>query len=206
MMKSRVLSPLVISAPSGAGKSTLIARLLEGEWPFAFSISSTTRSPRSGERHGKEYYFLTDDEFRTAIEKDEFLEWAEVHGRYYGTTKKEIDRILERQSIPLLDVDVQGATVLRETLKDGIFVFIVPPSMKELKRRLLARSTETDESVQLRLKNAEREMEFIGIYDYVVINDTLDEALDDLVSIVRAESLRREKMTRVLEIKNGGLN
>ena len=174
----------VISAPSGAGKTTLINKLLEVENRLMFSISTTTRRKRDEEVDGINYYFVSKDEFCKMIDNDEFVEWAEVYGNYYGTTKNEILRIIEDGKIPLFDVDIQGSVSLRKKIKNGTFVFIIPPSYDDLKRRLIDRKTENEEQLNLRLKNAYKELNEYSNFDYIIINNKIDVASEQLRAIV----------------------
>lgn len=178
----------VVAAPSGAGKTTLVRLLLERE-PVQLSISWTTRGPRSGEENGREYHFTTVDEFQAMISRQEFLEWAEVHGNYYGTSKKWIaDRLAEGSDV-LLEIDWQGAQQVRAEFPEAIGVFILPPSMEELTRRLTGRGTDAAEVIERRLAAAQAEMRHVGEFDYVIVNDRLELALDDLCAVVRASRL-----------------
>jgi guanylate kinase len=189
----------VISAPSGAGKTTLINRLLESESSFMFSISTTTRSRRKGEADGIHYHFVEKDDFCKMIENDEFVEWAEVYGNYYGTTKKEVDRIRKTGKIPLFDVDIQGSRSLKKQLKEGVFIFIIPPSLDVLKKRLIGRETENKEQLNLRLKNAYTEIAEYVNFDYVVINCDLESAFKRLMSIVVAEKCRMKNVKNEID-------
>lgn len=195
---------VIISAPSGAGKSTLISRIMKRDPRFSFSVSTTTRFPREGEKDGINYYFKDRKDFEKMIENDEFLEWAEVHGNLYGTSKKEVDRIHAAEKIPLFDIDVQGAKNIREKIA-GVFVFIVPPSMEELKRRLLTRSTDSQETIELRIRNASAELAYAGIYDYVIVNDSLETAENDFFSVMRAEEIKTSRMIYKINDLAGGL-
>lgn len=179
----------VVAAPSGAGKTTLVRQLLEKEPEVHLSISYTTRSPRPGEENGREYHFVTVEDFRAMIARDEFLEWAEVHGNFYGTSKKWIADQLAADNDVLLEIDWQGAQQVRKLFKDAIGIFILPPSMEELTRRLTGRGTDSVEVIARRLAAAQAEMRHVGEFDYVIINDLLDRALDDLRSIVHASRL-----------------
>ncbi len=185
---------VVISAPSGSGKTTLINRLMLSDPRFEFSVSTTTRDKRSDEKEGKHYNYVEPDEFKKLIERDEFLEWAVVHGNYYGTLKKEIDRISGTGNIPIFDVDVQGGRSLKEKLDDAVFIFIMPPSESALEERLKKRKTDNKDVIRLRLNNAVEELESIHIYDYIVVNDDLDRALERLKSIITAELCRNNRM------------
>jgi len=190
---------VIISAPSGAGKTTLIEKLLIQNPIFEFAISTTTRVKRVGEAEGKNYYYVSYEEFMQMVDSGEFLEWAKVHDNYYGTTKKEVDRIKAHSKIPIFDVDVQGARSLRNKLQNVISVFIIPPSIQELERRLRHRSTETDHQIAVRLNNAVGELREYVNYDYIVINDDLQKALDELNAILKTIVLKREYMDYVVK-------
>ena len=179
----------VIAAPSGAGKTTLVRLLLEQEKEVNLSISHTTRAPRAGEENGREYHFVAAEEFRAMIAREEFLEWAEVHGNYYGTSKKWIADQLAVDRDVLLEIDWQGAQQVRALFPEALGIFILPPSMEELTRRLTGRGTDADDVIARRLAAAQAEMRHVGEFDYVIINDRLEQALDDLRSIVRASRL-----------------
>lgn len=179
----------VVAAPSGAGKTTLVRLLLEQVPEVRLSISNTTRAPRPGEQDGREYHFVDVDAFRGMIERHEFLEWAEVHGNFYGTSKKWIaDRLTAGDDV-LLEIDWQGAQQVRKLFPEAIGIFILPPSMEELTRRLTGRGTDSAEVISRRLAAAEAEMRHVGEFDYVIINDQLEQALGDLRAIVRASRL-----------------
>ncbi|MEN3373886.1 guanylate kinase [Dechloromonas sp. ZS-1] len=181
----------VVAAPSGAGKTTLVRLLLERQADIQLSISNTTRSPRPGEQNGREYHFTTVDDFRGMISRGEFLEWAEVHGNFYGTSKKWIaDRLAEGRDV-LLEIDWQGAQQVRKLFPEAIGIFILPPSMAELERRLTGRGTDAAEVIARRLAAAQAEMRHVGEFDYVIINNQLEEALADLLAVVRASRLRQ---------------
>lgn len=173
---------LVISAPSGAGKTTLCQKLLqELSRELVLSISSTTRAPRGQERDGVEYHFLTHDQFKRGIDQGEFAEWALVHGNYYGTAKKTIEDAFSRGKSVLLDIDVQGADSLKKTYPDrNLLIFIAPPDMQELEKRLRARGTDTEETIQKRMTNAHEEMAESKKFDHVIVNDNFDRAYTEL--------------------------
>jgi guanylate kinase len=177
---------LVVSAPSGAGKTTLCARLLqEFAGQLELSISSTTRAPRGEERHGREYFFLTRPEFHDGIAAGRFAEWAEVHGNFYGTSRATIDGILARGRSVLLDIDVQGAELLRGAYPGRcICVFIAPPDLHVLEGRLRARATDSEESIRRRMENAAREMQAAAHFDHVIVNDDLEAAYARLRAVV----------------------
>jgi len=179
----------VVAAPSGAGKSTLVGRLLECEPSIALSISCTTRSPRAGEVDGREYHFVAVDDFLQRISREEFLEWAEVHGNFYGTSQKWIADQLAAGRDVLLEIDWQGAQQVRKLFPEMVSVFILPPSMTELERRLVGRGTDSHDVIERRLAAAQAEMRHVGEFDYVIINDQLDQALEDLRAVVRASRL-----------------
>jgi len=168
---------IILSAPSGTGKSSIIQLLLKSNPGFAFSISTTTRSPRPGEKEGKDYYFVSEEEFKAMIDRDEFVEWAQVHANYYGTTRREVKRILSQNLICLLDIDVQGAVNILKIYPDAKAVFILPPSLSELKKRLLKRGDTSLEQIELRLENAKKELAYISFYHYFVVNDDLGKAV-----------------------------
>ncbi|MDI6816531.1 MAG: guanylate kinase [Actinomycetota bacterium] len=175
----------VISGPSGVGKGTLTQELLRRVPLITHSISATTRKPRPGEENGRDYFFLSEDEFKRHIESGDFIEWALVHENYYGTLKSVIERVLAGGRDVILEIDVQGALQVRDAMPEAVLIFIQPPSMDELAGRLELRNTETEEELNRRLKNAEGEMVLANKYDYVVINDEIDRAVTELEEIVR---------------------
>ena len=185
---------LVISSPSGAGKTTL-AHMLAQQEKLEFSVSYTTRAPRPGEREGVDYKFVTEDEFSRMIERGEFAEWANVHGSRYGTAVHTVSRALEDGKDYLFDIDYQGGAQIRRQWPDeSVLVFILPPSMAELERRLRRRATDSPEAIDRRLAMATRELEHFGEYDYLVVNDNLETALKELSSIyVAARSTLRRR-------------
>lgn len=176
---------VVISAPSGTGKTTLCARLLKDFPELHLSVSTTTRAPRGQEKNGIEYFFVTREDFQKKIESGRFAEWAEVHSNFYGTSKDYIEHAFVRGESLLLDIDVQGADLLKRSYpRETLRVFISPPSMEELERRLRARGTETEESIQERLRATKTEMEAVEHFDYVIINDDFEKAYFQLAGIV----------------------
>lgn len=186
----------VVSAPSGAGKTTLCQKVREMMPDVKFSVSYTTRLPREGEVNDIHYSFIDEEEFRSMISEGEFVEWAEVHGNFYGTSKKRVEEIINSGFDVLLDIDVQGAKKIKDQFPHSVLIFVLPPSMKALKERLSKRETEPVEIMKVRLRNAIDEIkEFIN-YDYVIINDILDEAVKDLSCIIKAERLRAIKIDR----------
>ena len=184
----------VISAPSGSGKSTLVRRLLEQDADLLFSVSYTTRAPRGHEEQGRDYRFVTREEFEASIARDEFLEWAEVFGNYYGTHRRWLDRAREEGKDLVLDIDVQGAGQLKTKVPDAVSVFILAPSRRELDARLRARSEDSEETIERRLRGAAHEIRNYSAYDYVLVNRELDNSADTLASIVKAERVRRARM------------
>lgn len=170
---------VIFSAPSGAGKTTIVKHLLSRGLNFEFSISATTRKPRGTEQNGKDYYFLSTEEFTEKINRDEFLEWEEVYpGCFYGTLKSEVDRICKNGQNVLFDVDVVGGSNIKKYYGDkALAVFIQPPSIKELENRLLARSTDRIEVIKARIAKAEYELTYVNLFDIIIINDKLEDAL-----------------------------
>ncbi len=192
---------LLISGPSGAGKSTVYRELMRREPRLVFSVSATTRPPREGERDGVDYHFLSDEEFDRLLAEDAFLEWAEVHGRRYGTRKADLDRHEAAGRIPLLDIDVQGCVQVLESCGDRVVsVFLWPPSWSVLEDRLRGRGTDAEETIATRLANARWEVEFADRYAYWVVNDEVGRAVEALEAIIagRGEAQRRESVPRPL--------
>ena len=178
---------LVISGPSGAGKGTLVSKLLDKDPSFSFSVSVTTRKQRENEIKDVHYHFISEEEYDKLLSEDAFLEHATVHGHRYGTLKKEVCERIDRGQNVLLDIDPQGARAVMEKEKDCVSIFILPPSYRDLKARLHTRNTEDEEEIQRRLKNARGEIAQMGCYRYLIVNDDLELAFDQLVAIVRAE-------------------
>ena len=180
----------IVAAPSGAGKTTLVRMLLENDPGIRLSISYTTRAPRPGEQDGREYNFVEMAAFRAMVERGEFLEWAEVHGNCYGTSRLWIEREMAAGRDVLLEIDWQGAQQVRQLFPAAIGVFVLPPSMDELARRLTGRGTDSADVIARRLAAAHEEMRHVFEFEYVIINDELQRALADLLSVVRASRLR----------------
>jgi len=180
----------IVTAPSGAGKTSLVRLLLENDPDIRVSISHSTRAPRSGEREGVEYHFVSVPDFLEKVRNDAFLEWAEVHGNYYGTSRSGIEAALLAGQDVLLEIDWQGAQQVRALFPAAIGVFVLPPSLDELERRLCARATDSAETIARRVAAAREEMRHVAEFDYVIINDELQRALHDLLAVVRATRLR----------------
>lgn len=180
----------IISGPSGVGKSTVLGALFEGRDDLYFSVSATTRAPRPTEKPDVDYHFIEAETFRQWIEDGEFLEYAEYVGNFYGTPKKFVDAAMAEGKDVILDIEIQGATQVHELRPDVVRIFIAPPSWEELERRLTARGTDSPEKVQRRLLRAKVELENAGHYDYFVINDTVENAVEELRAIMLAEHCR----------------
>lgn len=180
----------IISGPSGVGKSTVLKTLFAGREDLYFSVSATTRAPRPGEKDGVNYHFIEPETFRRWIVEQEFLEYAEYVGNFYGTPKKYVDAAMEAGKDVILDIEIQGAMQVHRLRPDTVRIFIAPPSWEELERRLIARNTDTPEKVQERLLRAKVEMQTANQYDYFVINDSVESAVRELQSIMLAEHCR----------------
>ena len=190
---------LVISGPSGSGKDTLISYLMEELEGLCYSVSATTRPPRNGEVDGKDYFFVSREEFEERIKRGTFLEWAQIYGDYYGTPQEYVAKKREMGYDVILKIDVQGARQIRSAASEAIFVFIAPPSMEELRRRIQARGTETAEAVEKRFQTAVREVQEAVSYDYIVVNDRIPEAVSQLKAVIQAEKSRVQHMWPALE-------
>ena len=177
--------PVVLSAPSGAGKTTIARALVEREEDFAFSVSATTRSPRKREVDGVDYWFLSEEEFLRMVEDGDFAEWAKVHGDFYGTPKESLVQAGRNGRHAVLDIDVQGAMQIREAVPEALLLFILPPSVELLFRRLTGRGTEKEETLRRRLDTALRELEAAAAFDFFVINEDLEEAIREVRSLAR---------------------
>ena len=176
----------VISGPSGAGKST-VCKKVRIDLDINLATSATTRSPREGEKDGREYYFLSVEEFEKKLENNEFLEYANVHGNYYGTLRVEAESRLDRGENVILEIDVQGGIQIKEKFEKACLVFFKAPSEKVLEERLRGRGTDTEEVIQLRLKNSLKEMEYEDGYDHVIVNNTVDSSVLDLIDLIKKE-------------------
>ena len=196
MVKRRKSGTLIVlSGPSGAGKGTICNELLKQVDTLSLSISMTTRSPRGNEADGKDYYFVTKEQFEEDIKKGNFLEYAKVHGdNYYGTPKKKVEESLASGKDIILEIDIQGALEVKEKMEEGIFIFIMPPSMRELKDRLVKRNTESKDKIIERFKNAYKEINEVTKYNYIVINDEVQNAVDKVKAIILAEKCRVDRI------------
>ena len=181
---------IVISGPSGAGKSTVVFKAIEGRDDICFSTSVTTRKPRPGETDGKEYFFVDLDRFREMVENDELLEHAEYVANSYGTPRAYVEKKMEAGLNVLLDIEVQGARQVREKMPEAVMIFVAPPSLQELERRLRGRGTDTERAIEARLIRARQEFEEADFYDYLIINDDLDKAARELNAIIDASHCR----------------
>lgn len=188
---------IVVSAPSGCGKGTILSRILENE-NFYYSVSATTRAPRNGEVDGVHYHFMTRNEFESHISNDNMLEYAEYCGNYYGSPKKQIDENLDAGKNVILEIEVKGASQIRKLRPEAVFIFIAPPSVKELSRRLFKRGTESAEIINERVSKAYEEIRHACEYDYIVVNGELETAVEDFKSIIRAESLRTGRLENIV--------
>ena len=195
---------IVISGPSGAGKGTICKSFMEKNKDVVLSVSATTRSPRKGEVDGVNYHFMTKEQFKDKIEANDFLEYAEVYDNFYGTPKSNVEALLESGKDVILEIDIQGALKVKENTEDGVFVFILPPSMEELKQRIIKRGSETEESLMKRFKSAYKEINFVSKYNYAVVNDEVETAVEKLESIITAEKCRVDRIKHsILDSKEG---
>jgi len=181
----------VVSGPSGCGKTTLCAKLLKKDLGLTRSVSVTTRIPRAGEKRNRDYIFNTKELFLKDVKNKRFLEHAKVFGNYYGTPKKFVLEMLKKNKDILLNIDVQGAAQIKRNFKEAVLIFILPPSLKVLYKRLQTRSTDTKKEVEKRLEAAEKELNAVNVYDYIVLNDKLSAATKDIVAIIKADRCKR---------------
>ena len=191
--------PVVLAAPSGAGKTSIARALVEDSEDVVFSVSATTRPARDHEVDGVDYHFLSETDFRAMIEADEFVEWAEVHGHLYGTSRRALQAALDDGRFLILDIDVQGAMRMRERVPDVVLVFVLPPSADALVERLTERGSEGEDTVARRIENARGELEQAAQFDYIVVNENLEQAIDEVRSIVSAEGRRAD---RAIDLSN----
>ena len=182
---------IVLSGPSGVGKGTVRAAIFsKGEQKFVYSISATTRLPRTGETDGVDYFFKTREEFEQMIQNKQLLEYAEYVGNYYGTPLEYVENTLAKGKDVFLEIDVQGAIQVRDLMPDGVFIFLTPPDLNELESRIVNRGTDSDEVIAKRMKTAREELELMKYYDYSVVNDTVDNAVQKIEAIIQTEHLR----------------
>jgi guanylate kinase len=196
MKKLGVLS--VISGFSGVGKGTIVKKLVAEE-DYALSISATSRAPREGEVHGREYFFLTRDEFHSMIESDGLIEWAEYVNNFYGTPREYVEERLAEGKDVILEIEPQGALKIKEKYPEAVLIFVVPPNAKELEKRLIGRGTEEAGTIKKRLKRAAEETEYIDNYEYIVVNDNLDDAVRDIHHIIQAASHKKDRAGGFIE-------
>ena len=187
-------SLFIVSAPSGAGKTTLCRKLVSSLPNLQFSVSYTTRQPRKGEVNDRDYTFINSQDFRLMADKGEFIEWAEVHGALYGTSRKRLEELLDSGNDVILDIDTQGAMQIKEKYKEGIYIFILPPSLETLKERLKNRMTDSKEEIGKRLGRAIAEIKTFNKYDYVIINDILEDALMEFEALVISQRVSIKKI------------
>jgi len=185
---------VVISSPSGAGKTTICKRLVKNNADFQFSISATTRAPRKNEKNGVDYLFVSKDQFLQSRKNDEFIETARYLGNYYGTPLQPLRKAIGQGNVVLLDIDIQGGKSIKKLLPDAVTIFIVPPGVQSLRRRLTGRSTEDAPTIRKRLETARKELRFWKKYDYIVINDNLNDALNQIQAILQAERLKTNRL------------
>jgi guanylate kinase len=187
-------SLFIVSAPSGTGKTTLCKKLVSKLPNLKFSVSYTTRHPRQGEVNNRDYTFISRDEFKSMLDKEEFIEWAKIHGEFYGTSKKKLEKLMNSGIDIILDIDTQGAMKLKKKCREGTYIFVLPPSMDILKKRLKKRMTNSKEEIEKRLKRAIFEIEKYHKYDYVIINHKLADAINELKAIVTAHRARGKEI------------
>lgn len=194
---------IVFSAPSGAGKSSLIKNIIEkSTGDIELSISATTRPPRDGEEHGRDYFFISDEEFNELRRSDSFIEHANVHGYQYGTLKSFVDEKIQNGISIILDIDVQGFNLIRNAIEHNLSIFIIPPSIKELRKRLTSRGLDSSDVIEKRLSNAKTELKYAEQYDYIVLNDAFENTLSELVSIINDENYIYDRETNINLLKD----
>lgn len=190
---------LVISGPSGSGKGTVSNELLNRNEDVVFSVSATTRKPRVNEKDGLNYIFLEEERFKSMVANDQFLEHAFVHNNYYGTPSEFVMEQIDKGEIVLLEIDVQGALQIKKNYKEAVFIFLLPPTMDELKNRIIKRGTESEADINTRFENAFVELDFVGEYDYFVVNEKVSEAVSNIEAIIKAEKLRVKRQSGIKE-------
>ena len=184
----------ILSGPSGVGKGTVRQRLFEQETHLKYSVSATTREKRAGEQEGIDYFYTTKEQFEAMIQNGELLEHAQYVENYYGTPRAYVEEQLEKGNDVFLEIEVQGALQVKENFPEGVFIFLFPPSLEELKNRIIGRGTESDELVRNRLKEAEKEISMMSEYDYVVVNDDVDQAVQKIKAVITSEHCKRERI------------
>ena len=188
---------IILSGPSGVGKGTVIEALMEDYQDIAYSISATTRKPRAGEEDGVDYFFLSEAKFKEMVAENEFIEWAQVHGNYYGTPKSYVEETLNAGQDVILEIDIQGAVQVKEKCEqgacaEGIFIFLAPPSLAELENRIRERDADSEAEMELRMDNATEEIKMAEEYDYVVVNDQVEQAVEKIKAIIIAERCKAD--------------
>lgn len=192
----------VVSGFSGAGKGTIVKELVK-KYGYGLSISATSRQPREGEEHGREYFFLTREEFQCMIKDGQLIEWAEYVGNYYGTPREYVEKQLAEGKDVILEIEVQGAFNVKKLFEDALLIFVTPPTAEELKKRLVSRGTETEEVINRRLSRAYEEADYMSRYDYIVVNDKLDECVEDMHKLIQCQKFRTSYQQEFIEeIKN----
>ena len=187
---------IIVSAPSGAGKTSICDALIKSDKNIVYSVSSTTRAPRKGEKNGREYFFVDDNTFKSMVKKNMFVEWAKVHDHFYGTSKKVLEDTIKKGKDILLDIDVQGAVKIKKQYKDALMIFITTPTLKILKERLIKRNKDSLDVIKTRVANSKKELTYLPKYDYLILNDKLDESIKNVKSVICAErlSIKRNKV------------
>ncbi len=190
--------PIVVSGPSGVGKNTVVSQVIKICPELIHSISMTTRSPRPGEKEGENYFFVSKQHFEQAVQKHELAEWATVYENYYGTLRSFLDEQFNKGLDVILDIDIQGAASIRSLYKNAILIYLMPPSLEALRERLFSREKGTGDDLDYRIERVEQEMRYLDIFNYFVINNILENARDDVHSIIRADRLRRDRISPML--------
>lgn len=187
---------IIVSAPSGAGKTSICDAIIKDDKNIVYSVSTTTRAPRTGEKNGREYFFVDEKTFKQDIKSGKFAEWAKVHDNYYGTSKKVLHGTLSKGRDVLLDIDVQGALNIKKQYKHALMLFIMTPTLEELKNRLIKRNKDSVKTIKTRIENAKKEIKYICKYDYLIINDKLKESISNVKAVIKAErlSIKRNKI------------